>query len=246
VDDVIVDDIEQRACPDRTARVGQETAGAPGSAGSEVSTDLGDVITLRVGSPLTPAAISAMDERVRALIARGAGGIVLDVVGTVLDDDLSAPAFSAVSRAAADAGVTLVLADPSSALRERLRQQGVRGLTFAYRSEPSPTADEEPARSPNPPPAVPSEVSTDRASPLRRPRTPVAGPVRGAQDPPHPGDGRRPPPSPSGTTRLPRPRPPLPPPHRDRGVLDTRGGAPHDCLNIPDRRVIRPGQRPTR
>ena len=99
------------------------------------------VITLRVGHPLTLVEAIDVQRKVRALIARHPAAIVLDVAGLMPTDEMGVLMLPAMAHDAAEEGVTVVLANPSRPLRDRLAQLGVRNLTFVYR--PAPTAPTE-------------------------------------------------------------------------------------------------------
>lgn len=82
-----------------------------------------------------------MQQQVEALIAQRPAAIVLDVAGLMPIDEMGVLMLPAMATDAAEEGVTVVLANPSRPLRDRLAQLGVRNLTFVYR--PAPTAPTE-------------------------------------------------------------------------------------------------------
>jgi anti-anti-sigma regulatory factor len=168
--EVIIEAITERTSADRVPSSRPDWHG-PGNSDTELCERCqspGAVITLRVAPPLRLVEATVLRQQVEALFAHRPAAIVLDVAGLVPDGEMGVLMLSLVARDAAAEGIAVVLANPSPALCDRLRQLGVRDLTCADRPDlPAPTEDEcglptggRPATTPPPRP----EGSTRRGS----------------------------------------------------------------------------------
>src|SRR5688500_17742560 len=94
----------------------------------------GSAVRVRIVQPLTPAAVAAIPERVRALLD-GSGRTLLICELTDLDEDLrSLEALARFELAARRMGCELRLADPSEALRALAGFAGLAGVLSFSRS----------------------------------------------------------------------------------------------------------------